>query len=294
MSIFSIPSKEIIRKYKNSFEKELPEYIENMGNKSKLRDACEYALLNGGKRLRPIIVLMIAEALDNSLNVMSAAAGIEFMHTASLIADDMPSMDDEEYRRDAKTLHKEYGDDLALLSSYTLIAIGYRMLYQNKEELVKQGVVADRANLICSMALENATKCTGLEGACGGQYLDIYPREIDMEFLEEVIYKKTGTLFEVAFVLGWLYGGGDVLKIDLVKECASCFGLAFQIQDDILDYKEDLEKDKKINMAVAFGLDFARERYWKEIASSEENLKKLGIYSKSFKALIRLVNQRLN
>src|ERR1700722_633886 len=104
----------ILKPYQQQIEQKLQESIEQLGAKSKLRDACEYALLNGGKRFRPILVIMIANALGKKFDVTSAALAVEFFHTASLIADDLPCMDDDDERRSKPTLHKVYGEGTAL------------------------------------------------------------------------------------------------------------------------------------------------------------------------------------
>ena len=116
---------------KNKVEEELKSVISNLGEKTKLRDACEYSLLSGGKRVRPIIVLMIREALGARFDVMPAALATEFFHTASIIADDLPCMDNDDQRRDKPTLHKVFDESVALLSSYTLISLGYEYIHKN-------------------------------------------------------------------------------------------------------------------------------------------------------------------
>ena len=113
--------------YRDKIEQEIAKSIVSLGNKTKLRDACEYALTNGGKRFRPLIVLMVAEALGQGLNVNEAALSVEFFHTASLIADDLPCMDNEEERRSKPSVHKVYGESIALLASYSLICSAFEI-----------------------------------------------------------------------------------------------------------------------------------------------------------------------
>src|SRR6202167_2596390 len=101
--------------HRDKIEQEIAKSILSFGEKTKLRDACEYALTTSGKRFRPLIVIFIAEALGNGLNVYEAALAVEFFHTASLIADDLPCMDNDDERRDKPSLHKVYGEAIALL-----------------------------------------------------------------------------------------------------------------------------------------------------------------------------------
>jgi len=117
-------------KYFRHFEKALKKSIPSFGVKNQLRDAVEYSLFSGGKRLRPIIVLMVGEALKKGFDVTYSALSVEFFHTASLIADDLPSMDNDTQRRDKPTLHKAFPESVAILASYTLISSGYEMLFK--------------------------------------------------------------------------------------------------------------------------------------------------------------------
>lgn len=222
-------------------ENNLKNSIHSLGPKSLLRDACEYALCNGGKRIRPSIVLMVAEALGKE-NVNEAALAVEYFHTASLIADDLPSMDNDEMRRDQPTLHKAFNEATALLTTYALISAGYekiRLNAKNSERL--------------SHALECATRTTGILGATGGQYLDLFPPLPSEDVLKETLDKKTGSLFELSFVLGWIYGGGCLEKVPLVQKASFHFGYAFQILDDFHDYEKDSLNKHKINAVVILG-----------------------------------------
>jgi len=129
-----------------------------LGEKTKLRDACEYALKSGGKRFRPLLVLLVAEALGNNLNVLDAALSVEFFHTASLIVDDLPCMDNEEERRSQPTLHKIYGESIALLSSYALICAAFEKIHTNTTTM-RESTFRETADAAGMLALENATRC---------------------------------------------------------------------------------------------------------------------------------------
>src|SRR5579863_9558332 len=117
--------------HRDKIEQEIAKSIICFGEKTKLRDACEYALTNGGKRFRPLIVLFVGEALGCGLNVYEAALSVEFFHTASLIADDLPCMDNDDERRDKPSLHKVYGETIALLASYALITAAFEKIHSN-------------------------------------------------------------------------------------------------------------------------------------------------------------------
>src|SRR5580693_9207668 len=157
--------------HRDRIEQEIAKSILSFGEKTKLRDACEYALTTGGKRFRPLIVILIGEALNNGLNVYESALSVEFFHTASLIADDLPCMDNDDERRDKPSLHKVYGEAIAILASYALITAAFERIHKNaqvmKESVPPYSEFSDRA---CVIALETATHCAGILGATGGQF----------------------------------------------------------------------------------------------------------------------------
>ncbi|MBM3208132.1 MAG: polyprenyl synthetase family protein [Chlamydiae bacterium] len=272
---------------KDKIEQEIAKSIAKLGDKSKLRDAIEYALTNGGKRFRPLIVLMVAEGIGKGLNVYESALSVEFMHTASLIADDLPCMDNEEERRNKPSLHKVYGEAIALLSSYSLITAAFEKIHTNAQVMKQQGSpYADIADKVCSIALEVATQCGGLKGATGGQFLDIFPPNITLDVVKQVIYKKTVTFFEVSFVFGWVFGGGDLNKIDLLKKAAYHLGMAFQIADDIGDLAQDDKNERDINMAKLVGKERALAIFNEEIKNFEKQLSDLELLTPSFNKMI--------
>ncbi|HSX04352.1 MAG TPA: polyprenyl synthetase family protein [Rhabdochlamydiaceae bacterium] len=267
----------------DKIEQEIAASIVSFGEKTKLRDACEYALLSGGKRLRPLIVLMTAEALDNGLNVYPVALGVEFLHTASLIADDLPCMDDDDQRRNKPALHKVYGENIALLSSYALICAGFERIHQNAE-IMKQAPspFAEVADQACTLALGHAAHCAGILGATGGQFLDLFPPQYTLESFKELIYKKTITLFEVSLCLGWIFGGGSIEQFDRVKKAAQHLGMAFQIADDLEDINQD---DKGPNIAKFLGKERCLAVFQNEMSYFKEELIELDISTPSFEKM---------
>lgn len=257
-----------IEHYRSQIETGLVQFLEQMGESNKLKEACEYALLNGGKRLRPILVLMITESLGNGENVLPAALSVEFFHTASLIADDLPCMDNDDLRRNRPSLHKVFGESVAILASYALIAEGYGGIYRNSQNRPEGAVIC----------LESATRCAGIRGATNGQYLDLYPPDYSVETVQKVIYQKTVTLFEISFIFGWVFGGGDLKRLDEVKQAAYHLGMAFQIADDLLDRAED----SRINMAIALGREAAAQMFEEEMKAFISSLKDLKLWNEKF------------
>jgi geranylgeranyl diphosphate synthase type II len=265
--------------YRQKFEKELCKGIERFGEKSRLRDACEYALMCGGKRLRPLIVMMTADALNNGLDVMPAACSVEFFHTASLIADDLPCMDNDDMRRNRPSLHKTFGEATALLASYTLIAEGYGAIHLNGERM-RNKALANEAALLCLAA---ATRCAGILGATSGQFLDLFPPDSSWETIQKVIKQKTVTLFEISFIFGWLFGGGDKARLKDLQDTAFHLGMAFQIADDLDDVPQDGKSG--VNIASILGREKANALFEENIAAFKNSLEGLCLWTKPFQEL---------
>ena len=259
-----------LERYQGEVEEAIRQAIPQLGEEGVLREACAYALLNGGKRFRPALVLMMADALGQGHDVMPAALGVEFLHTASLIADDLPCMDDDDERREHPSLHKVYGEPTALLASYGLIAAGYRWIAENtSSDLYPEGCVA--------LAIKNVSDNTGLLGATGGQYLDITPPDLKKETIEKIFRMKTVALFEISYVLGWVFGGGAEAQLPLVKKAAHHFGMAFQIADDLGDREQDVANKRAVNIANLFGVDEVKKMFHVEHAAYLKVVKELGL-----------------
>jgi geranylgeranyl diphosphate synthase type II len=284
----------MLQSYKAKIEANLEQEIASFGSKSKLRDAVHYALLNGGKRFRPAIVLMIANQLGNEQEATQAALAIEYFHTASLIADDLPCMDNDDERRGKASTHCVFGEDVALLATYALISAGYQAIQTNVAQLraqnPDQAASWDRVGMI---AMECASINTGIHGATGGQYLDTCApvEELDLEMIME---KKTVTLFDISFVFGWLFGGGDVTKVDAVKSLARHFGLAFQIADDLDDLEQDREQGAGKNYALVHGVDQALAQFKAEVTAFEAGAKELNLYSKQVAGLVIFLQSQVS
>lgn len=257
--------------YKESIDAQIERYVMLTPGEEKLKKACHYALLNGGKRFRPALVHMVAKALGRAEEVQEAALAVEMFHTASLVVDDLPCMDNERERRNRPCLHCAYDEVTALLVSYALIAEGYGCLAKNCLRLEARG------EAICALVLECAAKNTGLQGATGGQWLDLFPAPLTEDFLREVIYKKTASLFEMSFVLGWLFGGGERERLPQVRQAALHLGTAFQIVDDLDDEAQDLQNKKPINFALVCGREAAKKACREEIQGYLDSLRQLNI-----------------
>jgi geranylgeranyl diphosphate synthase type II len=275
--------KEALRPYQERAEKELLNHSFRFGSPTKLQEACLYALSHGGKRFRPALVWMVADALGKRLDVTPAALAVEYFHTASLIADDLPCMDDEEERRGSPTVHRMFGEATALLASYALIAEGYAALGRNGELFSRAG--GKESAHVLALILEHAGRTTGIEGASGGQFIDLYPPEETLEVYRETVLKKTISLFEMSLIFGWLFGGGSPDRLEEVKKAAYHYGLAFQIADDFGDLEKDQSLGRTMNLVLLMGKEKAFHTFQEELNRYRKQLQVLGLESPELLAI---------
>lgn len=226
--------------------------------KSSIRSPVEYALMSGGKRIRPLLVCLFAHGLQNNRNVLDSAIAVEFIHTSTLIADDLPCMDNDDERRGRPSVHKAFNEASALLASYALISAAYGCIYSNAKTLKQSGVPYEEVDAAYDYILVSTEKNFGNEGILGGQFEDMFGSCDSKTYIETVIHKKTGALFEIAGVAGWMYGGGSIDAQPYIREFTSALGLLFQVQDDLLDIGKD-QKNDGVNYALLFGEQQAKE-----------------------------------
>lgn len=223
-----------------------------------IKFALEYVLRSSGKRIRPLLVRLIADSLCLDRDVMLSALALELIHTSSLIVDDLPCMDDDDERRGKPTLHKAFDEATAILTSYTLIPLSYDYVWRNAQVLKASGIDAEEVDRAYGIVMESLYKNSGIHGLIGGQFEDMFLVNKDRETILNILQKKTGALFEIALVMGWAFGGGNINVLDKVKALAYHFGIFFQVCDDILDYSQDQNKeDIGLNYAILFGLEEA-------------------------------------
>jgi geranylgeranyl diphosphate synthase, type II len=214
----------------------------------RLLEAMRYSLLAGGKRLRPVLCLAFAEATTRSPQypkpVGDAACALEYVHTYSLVHDDLPAMDDEDLRRGQPTCHKVYGEALAILAGDALQAEAFSLAGQGPEPV--------RVALCRELA-----EAAGAQGMVGGQWLDIAEdRPAEVSYLTRLHRLKTGALLRAACRMGALAAGGDEATLARAAEYGEAVGLAFQIADDVLDVTGD-----EATLGKPAGGDAAAGRY---------------------------------
>ena len=195
---------------------------------NKLFEAMEYSLLAGGKRLRPALAMEFCRLCGNDPHQAAPfAAAVEMIHTYSLIHDDLPSMDNDDFRRGRPTNHKVYGEAMAILAGDALLTDAFMV--------ASTAQLADPKDM--AFAIGMLAECAGSLGMVGGQVLDIgsEERELTEQEVIDIQTRKTGALINAACVLGAIAGGGTEEQIDAAAQFAAGLGMAFQIRDDMLD-----------------------------------------------------------
>ena len=232
-------NKLLLKAYADKVNEQLLKFTEN---KSKLQgvvlDAMEYSLTAGGKRLRPILMLEFYRMCggDDLDKMLKLACSVELIHTYSLIHDDLPCMDDDDYRRGKPSCHKAFPENIALLAGDALKTLAFEVI----SDCAMEGTVsADKAVMLISVL----SKAIGAEGMIGGQVIDLQTEneEIDIETLNKLQSCKTGALIEAACVMG-VIAAGKMEMIPVAADYAQAMGRAFQIVDDILDVTGTFEE----------------------------------------------------
>ena len=264
---------------------------------SKVDDAMEYSLMAGGKRIRPILLMAAAEAVGSKgYNYLPVACGLEMIHTYSLIHDDLPCMDDDDYRRGRLTNHKVYGEAMAVLAGDGLLTLAFEVMLEQKN--------VEPAALI--ETVREMAMCAGNFGMVGGQGLDIEfeGKDITPEQLRKLHAGKTGALFIAAIRGGAHLAGATHEQLLALTKFADLLGLAFQITDDILDVEgtaEELgkpvgsdEKNHKCTYVSLYGLEAAQELAEKTVNEALECLTMFGENAEPLRQITKMMTKRKN
>lgn len=264
---------------------------------SRVDEAMEYSLLAGGKRIRPILLMATAEALGvKGYNFLPVACGLEMIHTYSLIHDDLPCMDNDDYRRGRLTNHKVYGEAMAVLAGDGLLTLAFEVMLEQKN--------VPPAALI--ETVREMAMCAGNFGMIGGQGLDLEfeGKEISPEQLRKLHSGKTGALFIAAVRGGAHLAGANEQELLALTKFADILGLAFQIEDDILDVvgtEAELgkpvgsdEKNHKSTYVSLYGLEAARELGNKTIEEAIQCLEMFGEQAEPLRQITQMMCNRKN
>ena len=226
---------EVFSSEKDAVEKIIYGYCpDEYGKQSLIFEAMNYSVKAGGKRLRPILMLETFKLFgDDESKAYPFMAAIEFIHTYSLVHDDLPAMDDDEFRRGQKTTHAKYGEDIGILAGDGLLNMAYEIM---SDAVVKNPDAAEAMAVIAKKA--------GAYGMVGGQTVDVVNegKKLDIETINYIHNLKTAALIEASMMAGAILGGATEEQVLQIESIAKNIGMAFQIQDDILDVTGDEEK----------------------------------------------------
>ena len=229
--------KEYLKEKKELIEKTIDSYLGEFSYPHVIAEGMRYAVLNGGKRIRPVLILMTLDILgkDETLGLPSGAA-LEMIHSYSLVHDDLPALDNDDYRRGKLTTHKKFGEAQGILIGDSLLTHAFNVLTEKNEGVISDKKIVEIVKLTSSYA--------GINGMVGGQTVDVESegKKIDMETLKYIHKNKTGKLLKLPIEIGCVIGDASNEIREKLEEYADLIGLAFQIKDDILDVEGEFEK----------------------------------------------------
>lgn len=254
---------------REALEKELYARIHRgEGADKTLWEAMEYSLMAGGKRVRPMLLIHTGRSLGAPMELlMPFACALEMIHSSSLIHDDLPAMDDDDYRRGRLTNHKVFGEAAAILAGDGLLNLAYEIMADTAAKLEEP---LDKSRAVHAMAY--IAQCAGAKGMMAGQIADLESEEkqIEASELTYIEFNKTSRLLMAAIKGGALLAGANEETLSMLEEAAGKIGLAFQIQDDVLDVEGSFEKlgkplgsdekSQKATFVSLYGLEEAKTR----------------------------------
>ena len=290
--------KQQLADYKQLIEQKLDEYIP-IEYPEKIWESMRYSVLAGGKRLRPILCLEACRVICGDYkNAIPTACAIEMLHSQSLIHDDLPCMDNDDYRRGKLTNHKVFGESTAVLAGDALLSFAPQIILQK----TPQEVSAEQKLKVLEEFLVNA----GASKLIGGQVVDIDSegKQIDKETLNYIHENKTGALFKLSLRTGAILGGANEEKLKALTEYAENIGLAFQIMDDILDVTSTLEElgktpgkdaeEGKVTYVSFYGIEESKKQLSSLCAKACDILVNNNIESAVLKQIAASISERVN
>ena len=222
------------------FETELKKELKELSYPETITKGMEYAILNGGKRLRPFLLFVTLELLNGDIKKgVKSAIALEMIHSYSLVHDDLPALDNDDYRRGKLTTHKVFGEAEGILIGDSLLTYAFYVLSQKNLELLSSEQIVN--------IISKTSEYAGINGMIGGQMIDIESenKKIDLETLKYIHSHKTGKLIKLPIEIACIIANLEKDKREILEEYADLIGLAFQVKDDILDVEgtfEDLGK----------------------------------------------------
>lgn len=281
--------KDIIEKAKLDIEIEIDRMfnIEDLPQR-RIYESMKYSMLAGGKRIRPILFLKTYEMVGKAdySKVLPFSVAIEMIHTYSLIHDDLPAMDNDDFRRGKLTNHKVFGEDMAILAGDGLLNLAY-------ETMISEAIRSEDRER-CMLAIDQIAKASGVRGMIGGQVVDILSSSGhgSLETLEYIHKHKTSRLIEASILSAAILAGASSEELSVLRSYAESLGLMFQIRDDILDRIGDSEvtgktvgideANDKLTYVSAYGLEKSIEKTEELYRKSIDDLSRLSDYDTEF------------
>jgi geranylgeranyl diphosphate synthase type II len=255
------------------------------------------ALASAGKRVRGVLVMAVGEASGGKAErLVRAAAAMEMIHASSLILDDLPSMDDALLRRGAPTLHREFGEDLAILSAVALLNHAYGLVAENHAECAPR-------RWPMQQVIQRVVDAVGWDGTIAGEAVDLHSEgsKLDFDTLEFIHSRKTGALFVAAAAVGGMLANIHPAPLQRIEVFAKNLGLAFQITDDVLDVTsnpetlgKDVGKDEqRLTFVKLAGVEGARKLSEELVETSLTAIEPLGKDAQPLRALAVMVRDRV-
>ncbi|MFQ5925246.1 MAG: polyprenyl synthetase family protein [Dehalococcoidia bacterium] len=263
-----------------------------------IHEAMRYSVFAGGKRLRPILVIAAAEVVGGRAeSVLPTACAIELIHTFSLIHDDLPAIDNDDYRRGKLTCHKVFGEDMAILAGDGLLTHAFQLLAQNSEidTINKQAM---------PLVIKEVAAAIGTLGLIGGEVVDIQSegKEIDLPRLEYIHSHKTGVLIAISLKVGATLVDAEEEEIGALYQYGKLIGLAFQIVDDILNVEGDEVqlgkpvgsdlRQKKATYPALFGIEESRQKARRLIEEAKKEVEIFGEKGEILRLLADFIVER--
>lgn len=284
-----------LKQAQQEVEAALQQFIAAPAEPDLLWQAMAYSVLGGGKRIRPLLCLFSSEAVGGSRQqAMPAACSVELIHTYSLIHDDLPALDNDDWRRGRPSNHREHGEAMAILAGDALVALAFDLLATQPEidPAIQVKVIAE------------LSRAAGPAGMCAGQVLDMQGEQA-VQTLEQIltVYRlKTGALIRAAVRMGALLGGANQVQLEALTVYAEALGQAFQIVDDLLDLTGSLDtlgktpgKDliqQKRTYPALMGMDAAQAKVKEDLDTALNALTEAGIATEPLVALAHLLVDR--
>ena len=262
----------------NFFETELKKELQELSYPETIAKGMEYAILNGGKRLRPFLLFATLELLNQNIEKgVKSAIALEMIHSYSLVHDDLPALDNDDYRRGKLTTHKVFGEAEGILIGDSLLTYAFYILSQKNLKFLSSEQIVN--------IISKTSEYAGINGMIGGQMIDIESenKKIDLETLKYIHSHKTGKLIKLPIEIACIIANVEKDKKEVLEEYANLIGLAFQVKDDILDVEGTFEE---LGKPVGSDVDLHKATY-PSILGMEESKKILNNTVEKAKEIIK-------